>query len=73
MISSVEPGITGTRYGPDGKHDEEDGSQEEMIVPTLEALMKSHFLLQLINLSPSTSFGKIDSSLLSSFVVFLIF
>jgi len=44
-----------------------------MIVPTLEALMNSNFLLQLINLPPSISFGKIDSSLLSSFVVFLAF
>ena len=50
----------GTRYGPDGKHDEEDGSKEEMKVPTLEALMNSHVLLQLINLPPLASFGTID-------------
>ena len=62
MISSVEHLFisTGTRYGPDGKHDEEDGSTEEMIVPTLEALINSNFLLQLINLPLSASFGQID-------------
>jgi len=31
-----------------------------MIVPTLEALINSNFLLQLINLPLSASFGKID-------------
>jgi len=31
-----------------------------MIVPTLEALMNSNFLLQLINLPPLASFGTID-------------
>ena len=64
MISSLELIniiISGTRYGPDGKHDEENGSKEEMIVPKLEALIKSPFFV-----SPDKfvafwlSFGRID-------------
>ena len=68
MISSVESVliiITGTRYGPDGKHDEEDGSKEKMIAVILEALTNSHFLLLLINLLTLASVGK--SELVSLF------
>ena len=64
LVSSVEHIdiiISGTRYGPDGKHDEENGSKEEMIVPKLEALIKSPFFVSPDNFAAFwLSFGRID-------------